>query len=127
MLFKKIVKFELVACIIFLLTGEAAYASLTIASKDSPNKQKADYVCDGIADQVEIQKAIDSLPSSGGMIELFEGTFNFSDDVEITKSNVTIKGAGRSTILKHDPTKWVKLTKDEKKGSKGGCTRITIR
>ncbi len=118
MLFKKIVKFELVACLIFLLTGEAAYASLTIASKDSPNKQKADYVCDGIADQVEIQKAMDSLPSSGGMIELFEGTFNFSDDLEITKSNVTIKGAGRSTILKHDPTKWVKLTKDEKKGSK---------
>ena len=118
MLFKKIVKFGLTAGLIFLLTGDAVNASLVIASKDSPNKEKADYVCDGTADQVEIQKAIDSLPSSGGMIELLEGTFNFSDDVEITKSNVTIRGAGRATVLKHNPTKWVKLTKDEKNGSK---------
>jgi len=108
----------LIVGIISLLYAETANASLQIASKDSRNKEKADYVCDGISDQVEIQRAIDSLPSSGGMIELLEGTFNFSDDVQITKNNVTITGAGRATILKHNPTKWVKLTRNERKGSK---------
>lgn len=115
----KAAKFVLVVSLVLLLTGQAAVAaSLVIASKDSVNKEKANYVCDGMDDHIEIQKVIDSLPSSGGLVELLEGTFNFGDSVEITKSNVTIKGAGKSTILKHNPTKWVKLTKDEEKGSK---------
>jgi len=81
------------------------------------NAEQADYVCDGNDDQVQIQQAIDSLPSEGGMIELLGGVFNFSDDLEITKSNVTIRGTGNSTILKHLPTEWVALTADELVGS----------
>ena len=92
-------------------------ATLTVASKDSLAKEKADYVCDGVDDQVEIQQAIDSLLPSGGMVELLEGTFHFGGDVEITKDDVTVKGMGRSTILKHGATEWVKLTADAEEGA----------
>ena len=103
---------------LFLLSAAGlAHASFTVAPKDSPGRQRADFVCDGIDDQVEIQQAIDALPSSGGLIELLDGTFNFSDDVEITRNNVTIRGTGKSTILKHNLTKWVILTADSDKGA----------
>ena len=92
-------------------------ASLVVASKDSLNPERADYVCDGADDQVEIQQAIDSLPAAGGMVALLEGTFNFRDDVRITKPNVTIRGVGKSTVLKHDPTQWTALTEDAEKGA----------
>ena len=95
-----------------------AGASIIVAAKDSPGQQRADFVCDGVNDQVEIQKAIDALPPSGGVVELLEGTFHFGNDVEITKHNVTIRGAGKSTILKDNPTYWVKLTKDAAKGDR---------
>lgn len=111
----KIISFALNVSFILLLTYEVTNASLVVASKDSTGKKRADYICDGIDDQVEIQKAINALPLSGGMVELLEGTFNFSDCVEITKSNVTIKGVGKASVLKHIPTKWIKLAKDATK------------
>ena len=113
----KSVKLVLVSGLILLLTMQAG-ASIIVAAKDSPGKKRADYTCDGKNDQAEIQKAIDALPASGGVVELLEGTFNFGNEVEITKNNVTIKGAGKSAVLKHNPTYWVKLTRDAAKGSK---------
>lgn len=109
---------SVIISVVLLLVASTAHASLVVASKDSPGKHRADFVCDGIDDQVEIQKAIDSLPSTGGMVELLEGVFNFSDDVEITKSNVTIRGTGLPTVLTHNPTTLIKLTKDGERGAK---------
>lgn len=66
----------------------------------SSTKAQADYVCDGINDQSEIQAAIDALPSDGGQIILSEGTF-ITEHINISKSNVSLIGAGRNaTILK---------------------------
>ena len=93
-------------------------ASAVVASKDSRGKARADYVCDGVDDHLQVQQAVDSLAPTGGMVQLLEGTFHFGGDVVITTNNVTIKGMGRSTILKHDPTEWIVLTKDEAKGAK---------
>jgi hypothetical protein len=90
---------------------------MIVAAQDSPGRKKADFQCDGRDDQVQVQEAIDALPASGGMVELLAGTFHFGNDVEITKSNVTLRGAGKSTILKHDPTCWVPLTRDSARGS----------
>jgi hypothetical protein len=52
-------------------------ATIVVAASDSSEKSKAqaDYVCDGTADNVEIQAAIDALPSTGGKIILLDGTF----------------------------------------------------
>jgi len=60
------------------------------ASEES--KAKAHYVCDGTDDQVEIQQAIDDLPSSGGIVFLTEGRFNVSSYIEIVKNHVTLMG-----------------------------------
>jgi hypothetical protein len=87
-------------------------ATIVIAASDSSAKSKAqaDYVCDGIDDQVEIQAAIDALPSSGGSILLLEGTFLLDAphdfyvagskySIAVNKSNLTISGT-RGTVLK---------------------------
>ena len=57
--------------------GDVSGATFVVAASDSKNKEKADYVCDGVDDQVEIQAAIDALPVSGGKISLSEGFFLF--------------------------------------------------
>jgi len=71
-----------------------------IAASDSSdlNKSKADYICDGVDDQVEIQAAIDELPSEGGKIQLLEGNFNISDRIN-SIDNLIISGMGYATQL----------------------------
>ena len=71
-------------------------ATLIVAASDSKNKEKADYVADGTADNVEIQAAIDALPSGGGRVVLLEGTFNVATSITVG-SNTTIQGQGFST------------------------------
>jgi len=41
-------------------------ATFVVAASDSKKKSDADYVCDGTADDVQIQAAIDALPGGGG-------------------------------------------------------------
>jgi len=74
-------------------------ATKIVAASDSQNKEKADYVCDGTNDEVEIEQAIGDLPSSGGLVYLLEGTYNIGSSIDITKSNVTLTGAGNATKL----------------------------
>lgn len=59
-----------------------------------------DYLCDGTDDQVEINNAINALPSTGGEVKLLDGTYNITSDIVINKSNVQFRGSGRATILK---------------------------
>ena len=74
-------------------------ATLVVAANDSStlSKQQADYVCDGTADNVEIQAAIDALPAVDGEIVLFEGTYNIAAQIEVTKSLV-IRGINKPTL-----------------------------
>lgn len=67
-------------------------------------KARADYVCDGAADNVEIQAAIDAAQAEGGgIIQLSPGTFNLAATLTVngTAGNenlaktVTIKGSGQ--------------------------------
>ncbi len=85
-----------------------AYAAVRTATyvvaannASAQSKLEADYVCDGIADDVEIQAAIEALPAGGGDIRLSEGTFYIASTILWTKGGVYIKGAGLDvTILK---------------------------
>ena len=53
------------------------------SNSDSVSKAQADYKCDGVDDQVEIQAAIYALPANGGKISLAEGAFTvFSHGVD---------------------------------------------
>ena len=101
------------------LAGDVLMAeTFVVASHTSLNREKADFVCSGSDDQVQIQQAVDALPPSGGMITLLEGAYVFGDQLEISRNNVTIRGLGRSTDLKHAPTEWVKLTRDATEGTR---------
>lgn len=75
-------------------------ATIVIAASDSSAKSKAqaDYVCDGTDDHVEINAAIASISTTGGKIQLLEGTYNLSDSV-LLSSNITFEGMGKATVL----------------------------
>ena len=59
-----------------------------------------DYLCDGTADQTEINAAITALPVTGGEIVILDGTYNITAKIDVTKDNVSIRGNGNATILK---------------------------
>jgi hypothetical protein len=80
-------------------------ATLTVAANDSAelSKNQADYVCDGVDDQAEIQAALAALPE-GGTVVLTEGTFNCAG-VIAPAAGTTLSGQGpEATFLEftHD-------------------------
>ncbi len=73
-----------------------------VAANDANQEEKdeADFICDGTADDVQIQAALNSLPAVGGTVVLSSGTFNVNARVLETTDNIHIKGSGReSTII----------------------------
>jgi len=70
-------------------------ATYVVAASNAPDhvKAQADYVCDGTADDVEIQAAIDALPAGGGKVILSDGTFTAA--AGITRcDNLILEGQG---------------------------------
>jgi parallel beta-helix repeat protein len=83
--------------------GGGAYrrsATKIVAANDSLDKTNADYICDGTADEAEIEAAINALPTSGGRVLLMEGTYYISSSIDILKSKVTLQGQGHGTVIK---------------------------
>ncbi|MDZ4860847.1 MAG: right-handed parallel beta-helix repeat-containing protein [Candidatus Hydrogenedentes bacterium] len=86
-------------------------ATITIAARDSAETSRltATYVCDGEADQEEINAAIRALPAPGGRVVLMEGTYDIRrvegmlGGVLIERSNVVLEGQGPSTKLFQAP------------------------
>ena len=50
---------------------------------------------------VSIQAAINALPDEGGVVHLPPGTFEISEPLKVTKSDVLIEGAGTATHIKN--------------------------
>lgn len=60
----------------------------------------ADFTCDGITDNIQVQQALDLLPNtSGGKILMLAGDYNFGVTVSRAIDNVTIQGLGYSTYI----------------------------
>ena len=57
------------------------------------------FLCDGTADDVQINAAIDAMPMWGGVASLEGKTYNIEDSINISKNNVTIAGYGGYVIL----------------------------
>jgi parallel beta-helix repeat protein len=74
-------------------------ATFIVAANNSLDKSMADFVCDGVNDQIEINQAINSLPTGGGRVVLLEGTYYISGSISISKSNVILEGQGDSTVI----------------------------
>ena len=67
---------------------------------DADVKAQAEFVCDGVDDDVQIQQALDALPTQGGIIKLSSGIFNIGATIEIDSYDVLMgEGAGQ-TLLK---------------------------
>lgn len=60
--------------------------TLLVAASDATAIElaQADYVCDGTADDVQIQAALDALPATGGTVALSSGTFTLAASVNLT-------------------------------------------
>ncbi|MFJ4785136.1 glycosyl hydrolase family 28-related protein [Streptomyces sp. NPDC088794] len=72
------------------LAGARYVASVGASARE---KARADYVCDGVADQVQIQAAIAAVQSEGGgVVQLSPGNFNIA-------ATITVNG----TIDENDP------------------------
>lgn len=81
-----------------------AGARYVVASNASAReKTRADYVCDGTADQVEIQAAINAAQAEGGgFVQLSPGNFNIAATITINGTldendprTVTLRGCGQ--------------------------------
>lgn len=72
-------------------TAQATPVTYVICASDSNNTGRCDYVADGTADNVEIQEAIDDLPSDGGRVVLLEGNYYIATPVDL-RSNLEISG-----------------------------------
>jgi len=83
-------------------------ATYTIAASDAPSPAiaQADYVCDGIADNVEIQSAINAVADYGGTIHLTSGTFKISDTINLP-GGVSLRGEGMAAFAKIGTTIWL--------------------
>lgn len=87
-------------------------ATYVVAGNDSPSSVKmiADYGCDGTDDQIEIQEAIDALPSSGGLIHI-DGTFSVSGSIDFYDvSNICLSGRmGSSALVSTDDSAIIQI------------------
>lgn len=81
-----------------VLAGSASVRTATriVAATDASAEMKAvaDYLCDGVADDVQINAALASLPASGGVVLLSEGTFTIAAPVATTAANQAVRGMG---------------------------------
>jgi len=99
--------------------GKEAERFILVAASDADEsiKSVADYVCDGVNDEEEINQAIQQAVSEGiYTVVLSEGTFNveptntfefmgnpFYCCIPITSSNVRLRGCGDKTVISLKP------------------------
>lgn len=74
---------------------------LVVAANDASARSKlfADYICDGVNDEVQINAALLAASTVQGEVVLSEGTFVIQSSV-LGQSNTTLRGQGSRTILK---------------------------
>jgi hypothetical protein len=86
-------------------TADAGPSMVIVAANDSSDgaKSRADFVCDGVDDDMEIQAALETL-DAGGTVLLTDGTFRCSGVIKPLEGT-TIRGNGSThTFLKFTDT-----------------------
>ena len=76
-------------------------ATVVVAASDSKFKKYADYICDGINDEVQIIQALNALPApQGGKVLLLDGNYYLDSGIYYTtKKNIVISGVGSATKI----------------------------
>jgi len=73
-------------------------ATKIVAANDSLDKSRADYVCDGVNDEVEINQAFSDLGTTGGTVKLLEGTYNLGGNI-VPSSGSILSGVSRDKTI----------------------------
>jgi len=81
---------------------DAAKSVFTIGTDTVYAAGTPDYTCDGVADDVEFQAAVNALPADGGSICILAGTYNFTATVTRAIDNVMIEGVGAGTVINNN-------------------------
>jgi hypothetical protein len=81
------------------------WGTVVVAAYNSSPEGRAgaDYVCDGVADDVQINAAFTSGGSSPKRVVLLEGTFTLAASIVLV-GDCAIEGQGASTIVRSDTT-----------------------
>lgn len=100
----KHVNWLLVALLIMVVTQpDASYRDgrvvITLGPPEAYAAGTADYSLDGLADDVEVQAALNALPNQGGLLHFKAGTYNLTANVTRAIGNVTIEGEGRNVLF----------------------------
>jgi len=77
-------------------------ATLIVSAANSLNRNMANFVCDGVGDEVEINAALNALPLQHGRVILLEGTYILAHPITIPGSYIILEGQGWSTLLDGD-------------------------
>ena len=81
-------------------------------------EKNVDYLCDGVADEDEINTALGELVD-GGEVVLLDGTYNLTANaIVFPYHNITLRGNGNSTIIKRGHSGGTLIRIEEKKGCK---------
>lgn len=89
--------------------------ALIVAANDSSDssKSRADYLCDGKNDEIEILQAFNDV-GQGGFVLLMEGSFFCNRSLEPTKKYQTLSGLGEQrTIIHFTDVNGIKITQYE--------------
>ena len=97
------------------LPGSDSLYYVVVGASDSTHLANVTYECDGVDDQVEIEAAMNSLPSSGGTVHLLSGTYWTSAMINIT-NYTTFAGEGHTTVIKPVDAAKVSLTANASAG-----------
>ncbi len=97
--------------------------SVSVAAVDSWDKDKADYVCDGTSDQVEIQAALAACNGGPGITQetviLLPGTYNVYGRI-VVREQQALEGYGATLICMSDTMEHVIDVDLGLSGSRGG-------
>lgn len=82
-------------------SGIGGKLAVTVGSSASASSV-ADFVTDGMDDNIQFQAALNALSVTGGKLEVFSGNYSFSATVSRAINNVTIEGYGGSSYFHYD-------------------------
>lgn len=81
--------------------GDKLSVTYVVGASNSINTTRADYVCDGNEDEVEIMYALKnaSVLGLGGRVVLLEGDYTINNTIDIPQNDLTLQGQGKGTRL----------------------------
>lgn len=81
------------------LPPRVATRYVAAANASDRSRAQADRICDGVADEAEINAMLNELPANGGRVILSEGDFILSESILLPDDSVILEGQGWATYL----------------------------